>query len=512
MATPNEKLAESLAALKELQKDGRRVFQSNELSRTDRVRLLEQGFLREVIKGWLVSTSPDAKATDTTPWYASFWEFCACYCAERFGKDWHLSPEQSLLLQAEHTVIPVQMVIYSPKGKNNTVELLFGTSLYDLKQKDMPPAADLTEKDGLRLYTAAAALVRVPDAFFSRYPIEAQVTLAATKDLSEVLSRLLEGGHSVVAGRLAGAFRRVGRADAADEIGKTMKAAGYNVREVDPLKPAQAFGVLDPGTPPVVGRVRALWEATRGAVVASFPKAPGLPKDKDAYLKFVDDIYKSDAYHSLSIEGYSVTPELIEKMKAGNWNPQETEADRQNRDALAARGYWLAFQKVKESVSQILVGAAPGPLVRIAHRDWYRELFQPSVAAGLLRPGALAGYRQHPVYLRGSRHVPTRWESLPDAMDTLFDLLEAETEPCVRAVLGHWLLGYIHPYPDGNGRMARFMMNVMLASGGYRWTVIRVEDREKYLKVLESASTEGNINPFASFIAECVQWSMEKAA
>jgi hypothetical protein len=67
----------------------------------------------------------------------------------------------------------------SPKGTNNAVELLFGTSLYDLKQKDMPPAAGLTEKDGLRLYTAAAALLRVPDAFFGRYPIEARVTLAA---------------------------------------------------------------------------------------------------------------------------------------------------------------------------------------------------------------------------------------------------------------------------------------------------------------------------------------------
>ena len=97
-------------------------------------------------------------------------------------------------------------------------------------------------------------------------------------------------------------------------------------------------------------------------------------------------------------------------------------------------------------------------------------------------------------------------------MNTLFDLFEAETEPSVRAVLGHWLFGYIHPYPDGNGRMARFMMNAMLASGGYRWTVIRVEDREKYLKALESASAEGDIKPFASFIAERVQWSMEKAA
>jgi len=78
------------------------------------------------------------------------------------------------------------------------------------------------------------------------------------------------------------------------------------------------------------------------------------------------------------------------------------------------------------------------------------------------------------VFLRGSRYVPPRWEAVRDAMPAFFDLLEKEPEASVRAVLGHWLFGYIHPYPDGNGRMARFLMNAMLASGGYPWTVIRI--------------------------------------
>jgi fido (protein-threonine AMPylation protein) len=512
MATPNEKLAASLAQLKELQSDGRRVFQSRELGRTHRERLVQQGFLREVIKGWLISTNPNVTMGDTTPWYASFWEFCGRYCRERFHDDWHLSPEQSLLIHAESTVIPAQVVVYSPKGTNNTVQLLFGTSLYDLKQQRMPPPEDLTVKNGLALFSAAAALVKVSEAFFQRSPLEAQVALSSIKDASEILGRLLDGGHSAIAGRLAGALRRVGRGEVADEIVKTMKGAGYDVRETDPFTPQQNFTPIASGIAPIVGRLRVMWESAREVVIAAFPAAPGLPTDQQRYLRFVEDIYKSDAYHSLSIEGYSVTPDLIDRVRTGSWNPEENRSDRENRDALAARGYWQAFQLVERSVAEIIAGASPGALVRTAHRDWYRELFQPSVAAGLLRPGALAGYRNQPVFLRGSRHVPPRAGAVPDAMTAFFDLIEQEPEPSVRAVLGHWFFGYVHPYPDGNGRIARFLMNAMLASGGYPWTVVRIEDRTRYLEALESASVDMDVRPFAEFIAERVQWSVEQAA
>ena len=61
---------------------------------------------------------------------------------------------------------------------------------------------------------------------------------------------------------------------------------------------------------PIVGRLEMMWQATRDTVIKNFPKAPGLPKDSGAYLRNVDEIYQSDAYHSLSIEGYSVTPEV----------------------------------------------------------------------------------------------------------------------------------------------------------------------------------------------------------
>jgi hypothetical protein len=125
MAAPNEKLAASPSILQGRRKDGRRVFQSNELSRVHRDRLLKHGFLLTVMKGWLISVNPGALAGDSTPWFASFWEFRALYCKERFGGEWHLSPEQSLLPHAENTIIPSQVIVYSPKGHNNTINLQF---------------------------------------------------------------------------------------------------------------------------------------------------------------------------------------------------------------------------------------------------------------------------------------------------------------------------------------------------------------------------------------------------
>jgi len=510
MATPNEKLAESLDELKALQEGGRRVFRSDDLSRVHRERLVANGFLQEVMKGWLISSSPSVRQGDSTPWYASFWEFCARYCNDRFGEEWHLSPEQSLWLHGERTVIPDQVVVNSPKGTNNAIKLLFGTELYDLKVPEMPTAADLVARDGLRLFSPAAALVRVTESFFSRNPVETQVVLASLGEGSDLLRLLLNGGHSAKAGYLAGAFRQTGRPALADEIIGAMKSAGYDVRESDPFEAGQIFGTPRRAAAPIVGRVEMLWESMRGAVIETFPKAPGLPKDKEGYLRAVDEIYQSDAYHSLSIEGYSVTPTLIERVRQGNWDPDHHEDDRKNRDALAARGYWQTFQLVKESVEKVIGGENAGARARAAHKEWYRELFQPCVAAGLIEPGALAGYRNIPVYLRTSRYVPPRWEAVRDAMPAFFDLLEKETEPSVRAVLGHWLFGYIHPYPDGNGRMARFLMNVMLASGGYPWTVIRMRDRKAYLAALDRASIEMDIKPFTTLIAQRARWVMEK--
>jgi Fic family protein len=244
----------------------------------------------------------------------------------------------------------------------------------------------------------------------------------------------------------------------------------------------------------------------REQVIETFPEPWAQERSPDAYLEFVEAMYGRDAYHSLSIEGYRVTPALVERVRAGKWSPERDSEDRESKDALAARGYWLAFRRVKDAIEEIVRHPeSASSIVRSEHRAWYRDLFRPAVAAGLLDATQLAGYRTHPVYIQGSRHVPPRAEGVRDAMPALFELLERERHPAVRAVLGHWLFGYIHPFPDGNGRIARFLMNAMLASGGYPWTVLRSEERASYMSALEAASAGQDITPFAGLVAGAVE-------
>jgi len=502
MATPSEKLAQSLELLHELQH--RVAIRSRDLTRTHRERLVKNGFLQEVMKGWYIPSRPDEAPGDSTAWYACFWSFCATYLNFRFGDAWCLTPEQSISLHVENRSTPSQLLVRAPKASNNVTELLHGTSLFDVGIA-LPPKKEIVVLDKLRLFSLSAALVACSSEFFLQNPTDVRAALYMVKDPSEILALLLKDGKSTVAGRLAGAFRNINQDLIADEIVKTMVAVDFDVRESNPFKNLPPVILNKHTLSPYVNRIHLMWQQMRPRIIDAFPPAPGLPTNIGAYMENLEAIYLTDAYHSLSIEGYRVTPELIEQVRTGNWNLGGSEKEKSHRDALAARGYWQAFQSVKGSVLKVLNGASSGASADEDHRDWYRELFGPCVTAGILNPVDLAGYRSSQVYLRGSMHVPPRPEAVRDAMPALFQLLCDEQEASVRIVLGHFIFVYIHPYMDGNGRMGRFLMNVMLASGGYPWVVIPVEERHNYMAALEKVSSKGDVAPFANFLASLIE-------
>lgn len=500
--TQSERLAHSLEQLRNLQKKGVIAIRSRDLTRTHLNRLTKSGFLKEVIKGWYIPCRPDEMQGDSTSWYISFWDFCASYLNKRFGNAWCLSPEQSLLLHAENWTVPRQLLVRSKKANNTITQLPFETTLLDVRYT-MPPKTAVEEKNDLRIFSKASALIACSSSFFTQYPTDARTVLATIQDASEILSILLEGGHSTIAGRLVGAFRNIKQESIAEDIKKTMLSAGYNIREQDPFESEIQLLFSTKMVSPYVNRMRILWHEMRKPIIERFPQPPALPIDTEQYLKNVEEKYVTDAYHSLSIEGYQVSVELIEKVRSGKWNPDKDDTDQNHKNALAARGYWQAFQAVKHSIQKVLTGENPGKVAWNDHRDWFRELFGPSVVAGILKPIELAGYRRHLVYIRRSMHVPPNFTAVPELMDEFFHLLENEMEASVRIVLGHFFFVYIHPYMDGNGRIGRFLMNVMFASGKYPWTIIPVESRQQYMHSLEEASVKQNIIPFCDFLASC---------
>ncbi|WP_294183294.1 hypothetical protein [uncultured Sphingobacterium sp.] len=93
-----------------------------------------------------------------------------------------------------------------------------------------------------------------------------------------------------------------------------------------------------------------MWTQMREVVIKNFPASPGIPANHDLYIKNIDDIYLTDAYHSLSIERYRATHEIIAKVSSGESNGKENEEDPKQRDTMAARVYYQAFLSVKESV------------------------------------------------------------------------------------------------------------------------------------------------------------------
>lgn len=503
MATPAEKLADSLQELKLLQDQGIVAIKSEMLSRTHRERLLKNNFIQEVYKGWYLIVPPTFGKGDSTVWFSNYWEFCAQYLEDRLGEEWSVSPEQSLMLHAGNTTVPSQLIVRSPKANNSTTSFPYNTSLF-LLRANLPDKDERVENHGIRMYSLPSSLISSSPNTYKQNSLDVRTALSLINEPSEILSLLLEGGHSVIAGRITGAFRNIGKERIATNISNTMAKAGYDVRINDPFDNQLNVLFASRIRSPYENRIKLMWLGMRETIIAQFPQEPGIPTDITSYVKSVEDIFITDAYHSLSIERYRVTPELIERIKTGNWDIDDSTEDRRQRDAMAARGYWDAFNLVKKSIKKILGKSNPGQVADEDHGEWYRELFGPSVTAGLLRPADLAGYRNHQVYIGNSMHTPLNKDAVRDAMPILFQLLSEEPSAAVRAVLGHFVFVFIHPYMDGNGRMGRFLMNVMLASGGYPWTVVPVEQRDEYMLALEQASTKQDIGPFTIFLRELV--------
>jgi len=352
--------------------------------------------------------------------------------------------------------------------------------------------------NGLRVYTPEATLIHMAERCYHAQAMSVVALLGSYRNVDALLRVVVDGAHRRPGNRLVGAFKHLGMAAHSKHLAEGMRRAEMDLRHENPFT-GEGFAVVA-GAVPISNMLRAQWQMHRQTIIDLLQTA-GTTREVDEVLAQIDDVYTHDAWNSLSIEGYRVSKELIEQISNGTWDPNIDNLGASTRDVMAVKGYWSVYQSAREVVKRSIVQGEPVS-VRNKLSDWYQDLFDPSAKAGILTRSQLIGYRNHPVYIRTANHVPPASEQLLDAMETYFDLVDEEEHPLVRAVLGHWFLGYIHPYPDGNGRLARFVMNAELVSSGYRWAVIRLDQRKRYMEALDAASFGRDIAPFAKLIIE----------
>ena len=216
-------------------------------------------------------------------------------------------------------------------------------------------------------------------------------------------------------------------------------------------------------------------------------------------------------HHSCAIEGNALTlAETAEYLRSGIRPSGKPE-----RDVLEIRGHDDAVEAVEEVLRTdqplteqfllLLHAVVMSPVVE-----------QEAASSGLPPPSArpVGSYKTVPNSVRTARgeKVFTPPEDTPDAVRGLLAWLEAQrgsgTHPVTVAGEFHWRFVEIHPFYDGNGRMARLLMNLILRQRGYAEAVFRVQDRDRYLEHLRRAETDG-LAGFLGFVADYCRCGMD---
>lgn len=127
-------------------------------------------------------------------------------------------------------------------------------------------------------------------------------------------------------------------------------------------------------------------------------------------------------------------------------------------------------------------------------------------------------YRSVQVEISGSDFKPPSVEQVPSQMQEFCMWLKEVTvseskiganEGLVNAAIAHTWFVYIHPFVDGNGRVARLLMNLLLMRYGYPIGIITKEDRLRYYDALEEAQSS-DLTPFVALLVECLHESLEE--
>ncbi len=212
-------------------------------------------------------------------------------------------------------------------------------------------------------------------------------------------------------------------------------------------------------------------------------------------------------YHSNAIEGNTLT---LGETRAFLLHGI-TAKGKPFRDYLDIKGHNEAIAYLEDMVrgQELLTEAAIRELHRILLVEPYEVDAITSAGWPTRRRIAIGQYKTAPNHVRtstGETHFYATPEETPAMMGDLMAWFRRETErgelhPLLLAATFHYRFVAIHPFDDGNGRMARLLMNLVLMQRGFVPIVIKLESRAEYLLALEKADV-GELEDFVVLVGE----------
>ena len=133
------------------------------------------------------------------------------------------------------------------------------------------------------------------------------------------------------------------------------------------------------------------------------------------------------------------------------------------------------------------------------------------VTVDLLR-GEFKTQPNNPTRPDGTKHVYCPPEHVHSEMDRLIEMHNAHAEiaPEVEAAWLHHRFAQIHPFQDGNGRVARCLSTIIFIKANWFPLVVRNEERDYYLNALENAD-QGDLAPLVEFFCRVQKNAFLKA-
>lgn len=120
-------------------------------------------------------------------------------------------------------------------------------------------------------------------------------------------------------------------------------------------------------------------------------------------------------------------------------------------------------------------------------------------------------YRHERVFIQGSQVVLPKWGMVPELMKEVYSELNNKDkglDAIISAVKVHYRTVRIHPFTDGNGRLARLLMNLRLMRSGFPPMVMRRQERRAYYSALEKADKD-DLRPLSMLVAKDVERALD---